>query len=179
MRVGARDVDRAFPGELLVIKVEDLIVEALEGAFGDRDEAHWQVQAGQPRGGLDQVREVLEVRLDLVAVTDAAHGGDQAQGLIRLDHESYDGTGRLIRLCLFSWVLPAGSTATGGAGWIRPAGRTAAGRRATRAGTPPSRATARSSRCQAPQPSPARAPARRSALLWRCRRAGIFRTVGG
>src|SRR5260370_22770268 len=130
--LGARDVDRAFPGELLVIKVEDLIVEALQGAFGDRDEAPRQVQAGQPRCGLDQVREVLEVRLDLVAVTDAAHGGDQAQGLIRLDHESYDGTGRLIRLCLFSWVLPACSTATGRARWFPPAGRTPAGVGTTR-----------------------------------------------
>src|SRR5260370_33636456 len=154
MRVGARDVDRAFPGELLVIKVEDLIVEALEGAFGDRDEAHWQVQAGQPRGGLDQVREVLEVRLDLVAVTDAAHGGDQAQGLIRLDHESYDGTGRLIRLCLFSWVLPAGSTATGGACCIRPACRSAAGWGTTRARTPPPGTNARSTGLPAPPPSP-------------------------
>src|SRR5262249_58395210 len=77
----ARDVDRAFPGELLVVEVKDLVVKTLQGAFGDGDEPHRQVQARQPRRGLDEVREVLEVRADLLAAPDAAHGGDQAQGL--------------------------------------------------------------------------------------------------
>jgi len=76
--LGTRDVDRAFPGELLVVEVQNLVVEALQRAFGDRDEPDRQVQAGQPRCGLDQVRQVLEVRRDLIAVTDASHGGYQA-----------------------------------------------------------------------------------------------------
>src|SRR5262249_9756531 len=82
----ARDVNRAFPRELLVVDVEDLVVESLQGAFGDGDEPHRQVQAGQPRCRLDEVREMLEVRAYLIAAPDATHGGDQAQGLIRLDH---------------------------------------------------------------------------------------------
>src|SRR5215467_7707400 len=82
----ARDVDRAFGGELLVVEVEDLVIETLQGAFGYGDEPHRQVQARQPRRGLDEVREVLEVRADLLAAPDAAHGGDEAQGLVWLDH---------------------------------------------------------------------------------------------
>ena len=88
VRLGTRDVDRALPRELLVIEVQDFVVETLQGAFGDRDEPHRQVQAGQPRRSLDEVREMLEVRLDLVTVADAAHGGYQAQGLIGLDHDA-------------------------------------------------------------------------------------------
>ena len=86
IRLRARDVDRALPRERFVVEVEDLVVEALQGAFGDGYQAHRQVHAGQPRRGLDQVRDVLQVHRDLTAVTDAAHGGDQAHGLIRLDH---------------------------------------------------------------------------------------------
>src|SRR5450432_164688 len=88
VRRGARDIDRAFARELLVIEVKDFVVETLQRALGDRDEPHRQVQAGQPRCGFDQVREVLEVRLDLTTVADATHGGYQAQGLIGLDHDS-------------------------------------------------------------------------------------------
>jgi hypothetical protein len=83
----ARDVDRAFPREIFVIEIKNLVIETLQCAFGDGDEPHRQVQAGQPRRGLDQVREVLEVRCDLIAAADATHSRDQAQGLIRLDHD--------------------------------------------------------------------------------------------
>lgn len=50
-----RDVARAFGGERLVIEVKKLVVEALQGSFGDGDEPYQQVQAGQLRPGLDQV----------------------------------------------------------------------------------------------------------------------------
>src|SRR5262249_30268412 len=86
IRLRARDVDRALPREPFVVEVEDLVVEALQGAFGDGYEPHRQVHAGQPRRRLDQMRDVLQVHRDLTAVTDAAHGGDQAYGLIGLDH---------------------------------------------------------------------------------------------
>ncbi len=92
----ARDVDRAFPCELLVVEVKDLVVEPLKGAFGDGDEPHRKVQAGQPRCRLDEVREMLEVRADLIAAPDATHGGDQAQGLVRLDH------GESLQRCLWA-----------------------------------------------------------------------------
>ena len=82
----AGDVNRAFGGELLVIEVEHLVVEPLQRSLGHGDQPDRQVQAGQPRRGLDQVREMLEVRLDLVTAADAAHRRNQAEGLIRLDH---------------------------------------------------------------------------------------------
>ena len=34
VRLRARDVDRAFPGELFVVEVKDFVVEALQGTFG-------------------------------------------------------------------------------------------------------------------------------------------------
>jgi hypothetical protein len=83
----AGDVDRALPRERLVIEVEYLVVEALQGAFRDGDQPHRQVQAGQPRRGLDQVREVLDVDTDLAAVADAPHRRYQAKGLVGLDHD--------------------------------------------------------------------------------------------
>src|SRR5580704_2024927 len=88
--VGLRpgDVNRALPRERLVIEVENLVVETLQCAFGYSDEPYRQVQAGQPRRGLDQVREMLEIRLDLTAMADAAHRRYQAEGLIGLDHDS-------------------------------------------------------------------------------------------
>ena len=46
VRLRSGDVDRALPGERLVIEVENLVVEALQGAFRDGDQPHRQVQAG-------------------------------------------------------------------------------------------------------------------------------------
>src|SRR6516225_4655144 len=77
----------AHSRERLVIEIEDLVVEALQGTFRNGDQAYRQVQAGQPRRGLDQVRDVLDVDADLVAVADAPHGGNQADGLVGLDHD--------------------------------------------------------------------------------------------
>jgi hypothetical protein len=55
--VGLRpgNVDCALAGEVLVVQVEDLVVEALQGALGDGDQAYRQVQAGQPGRRLDHV----------------------------------------------------------------------------------------------------------------------------
>jgi hypothetical protein len=44
--LGSGDVDRALPGERLVVQVENLVVEALQGAFRNGDQPHRQVQAG-------------------------------------------------------------------------------------------------------------------------------------
>src|SRR5712691_2506839 len=110
VRLGPRVVNRALGRELLVIEVKDLVVETLQGTFGDRDEPHRQVQAGQPRCRLDEVREVLEVRLDLVPVPDAAHGGYQAKCLIRIDHGSSLRPARPARRPACPLVLPAALT---------------------------------------------------------------------
>src|SRR5215469_11877587 len=81
-------VDRALTCERLVVQVENLVVEALQGAFRDGDEPDGKIKAGQPGSRLDQLRDVLEVDGDLIAVPDAPHGGNQADGLIGLDHDS-------------------------------------------------------------------------------------------
>ncbi len=80
------DIDRALPREGRVIQVEHLVVEGLQSALRERDQPHREVQARQPRRGLHQVREVLEVELDVLALADAAHGGDEADRGVRLDH---------------------------------------------------------------------------------------------
>src|SRR5580693_9531615 len=61
IRLGSGHVNRALARELLMIEVEDLVVEALKGPFRYGDEAHRQVEAGQPGRRLDQVRDVLQV----------------------------------------------------------------------------------------------------------------------
>jgi hypothetical protein len=58
----------------------------LKGAHGHGDEAHGQVEAGEPGGGCDQVSDVLVISLDLRPTTDAANARDQANGRIWGDH---------------------------------------------------------------------------------------------
>ena len=48
-----------------VVEVEHLVVERLQRALGEGDQPDREVQARQPRGGLHQVGEVLEVDLDV------------------------------------------------------------------------------------------------------------------
>src|SRR3989338_6371921 len=86
VRLLSRDVDCPLAGEGRVVEVEHLVVEALERTLGERDEAHRQVEAREPRRRLHQVREVLEVQRDVLALADAAHGGDEADGGVGLDH---------------------------------------------------------------------------------------------
>src|SRR6202034_2178838 len=86
VRLRTRDVDRALIRVRRVVRVEDLVVEALQGPLGKGDQPDREIKAGQPDRRLDQDRDVLEVDRDLVAVPDAPHGGNQADGLIWLDH---------------------------------------------------------------------------------------------
>src|ERR1700749_4378011 len=88
VRLRAGYVDRALPRDRLVVQVEPLVVEALQGPFGDGDQPDGQVEAGQPGRGLDQVRNVLQVDRDVGAAPDATHGGNKADGLVRLDHDA-------------------------------------------------------------------------------------------
>src|SRR4051812_40423301 len=84
--LGAGDVDGALAGVGDVIEVEHLVVERLEGALWNRDQSHGQIEAGEPRCGLNEVGDVIEVLLDLGAIADAPDGGDQANGGVRLWH---------------------------------------------------------------------------------------------
>ncbi len=89
-RVGLRAgyVDGAFTRKHGVIEVEYLVVEALQRALGQRDEAHRQLEAREPGGGLDQVFDVLEVRRDIIALSYSADCRNQPDGGVRLDHTS-------------------------------------------------------------------------------------------
>src|SRR5207302_6591521 len=69
----AGDVDGRLTCVRRMVQVEDLVGEALQGAFGQRDESHRQIQARQPRRGRDQVADVVQVALDLGALTDTSH----------------------------------------------------------------------------------------------------------
>src|SRR5207248_8411158 len=80
LRLITGDVDGALARERRVIEVEHLVVERLERALGERDEAHGQIEAREPRRGLHEMREVLEVDLDVLAAPDAPDGGYEADG---------------------------------------------------------------------------------------------------
>jgi hypothetical protein len=94
-RVGllAGNVDGALAGERHVVEVEHLVVEGLQRALRERDQAHRDIERGQPRGGLHQVAQMLEIDLDVLAPADAADGGDQTDGGVGLDHAISFSTG--------------------------------------------------------------------------------------
>src|SRR5438309_4018047 len=97
----ARDVDRALAREGRVVEVEHLVVERLQGTLRESDEAHGQVEAREPGGGLHEVGEVVEVDLDVLALADPSDGGDQTDGGVGLDHASY--LSRRVHAARLSW----------------------------------------------------------------------------
>src|SRR4029077_19100706 len=44
--LSARNVDRALARELDVIQIQNLVVEALQCTLGQRNQTHWQLEAG-------------------------------------------------------------------------------------------------------------------------------------
>ena len=88
LRLLAGDIDRALPGEGGVVEVQDLVVERLERALGKRDQPHRDGQAREPRGGLHQVVQVLDVDLDVASLPDPAHRRDESDRHVGLDHPS-------------------------------------------------------------------------------------------
>ncbi len=82
----ARNIDGAFPGKVRVIEVEHLVVEGLQGAFGEGDEPDGQVQAGEPGGRFDEMGQVLQVDLDISPGADTPNGGDETNSRIGFDH---------------------------------------------------------------------------------------------
>jgi hypothetical protein len=71
----AGNVDGAGPRELGVIDVEDLVVEALQRALGDGDEADRNVEVRQPERCLGQAFQMLQVLLDVLAAANAPSSG--------------------------------------------------------------------------------------------------------
>src|SRR6185295_17162072 len=68
-------------------EIEHLVVEPLQRALGEGDKPHGQIEARQPSRRLHEVRQVLEIDRDVLALADAAHGGDETDGGVRFDHE--------------------------------------------------------------------------------------------
>src|SRR5204862_7430888 len=87
-RLGARDVDSALARVGDVVQIEDFIIECLEATLGHGDQANRYIQARQPGGSFDQVRNVVQVFLDVGAVADAPDSWDQSDGGIGLGHTS-------------------------------------------------------------------------------------------
>src|SRR5262249_52859743 len=58
-------------------------------------------RTGQPRRGFDQVLEVLEICLDVVALPDAPHGGDETDGGVRANHAAFPPSVRSDHLLAF------------------------------------------------------------------------------
>ncbi len=89
--LGAGNVDRAGPGELDVIDVEHLVVEALERALGDRDQPHRNVEVRQPERRLGQAFQVFEVLRHVLAAADPPEARDQSDRGIGFDHAASRG----------------------------------------------------------------------------------------
>src|SRR3984893_9561189 len=82
----AGNVDGAGPRELYVIDVEDLVIEALQRALGDGDEADRNVEVRQPERRLGQAFQMLQILLDVLAATNAPEARDQSNRGIGFDH---------------------------------------------------------------------------------------------
>ena len=82
-----RNINGAGPRELGVVDVENLVVEPLQCAFWNGNEADGNVEAGQPKRRLDQAFEMLQVFGDVIAATDAPKGRDQPDCGIGFDHD--------------------------------------------------------------------------------------------
>jgi hypothetical protein len=59
-----------------MIEVENLVVEPLQRALGNGDEADRDVQIGQPERRLGQAFEVLQILLDVRAAANAPEARD-------------------------------------------------------------------------------------------------------
>src|SRR5437870_4109019 len=82
----ARDVDGASARELDVVQIQHLVVKRLQGTFRDRDQADRKVEARQPCSRLDQVRQMIEVDLDVLPLADASTCWNEADCGVRADH---------------------------------------------------------------------------------------------
>src|SRR4051794_5749732 len=82
----AGNVDRAGAREVCVIDVQDLVVETLQRTLGDGDQAHWNVEVGQPECRLGQAFQMFKVLFHVLPAADAPEARDQPDGVIRFDH---------------------------------------------------------------------------------------------
>ena len=71
---GTGNIDRAGMREFLVIEVENLVVEALQRAFGNRDQANRNVEVGQPIRRVGEAFEMFEIFFDFGATAHAPKG---------------------------------------------------------------------------------------------------------
>src|SRR5947209_16807977 len=80
------DVDGASTRELNVVEFQHLVVERLQRTFRDRDQADREVEARQPSSRLYQMRQMLEVDLDVLPLPDASNCWYEADCGVRADH---------------------------------------------------------------------------------------------
>ena len=72
-----------------MIDIQHFVIEAHQRTLGNREQAHRNIEIGQPEGGLGQALEMLDVVFDLLTSTNAPETRDQADGVIGLDHWCY------------------------------------------------------------------------------------------
>src|SRR5215472_15265571 len=82
----SRNIDRAIAREFGVVNVEHLVVESLERALGNRDEANRNIQIGEPEGSSCQAFQVIGAFFDVLAAADTPKARDQPDSSVRLDH---------------------------------------------------------------------------------------------
>ena len=81
------DVDSAVAGVGNMVEIHDLIVKRLQRTFGKGDQTNRQVKPGEPTRRFDDMALMFDVAHDVFALGNPPHGGNQADGIERLDHD--------------------------------------------------------------------------------------------
>ena len=69
-----------------VVEVEYFVIETLQRSLWKRDQSHREFEAGEPRGGLNQMPQVFEIHRNVVAGMDFPDRRDQSDRSVRFDH---------------------------------------------------------------------------------------------
>src|SRR5262249_1272383 len=83
---GPWNIDRALASERGMVEVQHLVIEALQRAFGHRNQPDRQIRARGPCSTFRQMGEMVEVDRDVRPRADAARGGNQPDRGIRRNH---------------------------------------------------------------------------------------------
>ena len=84
--LGARNIDATRASVVGVVHVEYFIIESHQRAFRNGEQTDRNIKIGKPECRLGEALEVLDVVFDFLAPANAPETGNEADGVIGLDH---------------------------------------------------------------------------------------------
>src|SRR5262249_33371923 len=84
--LGSRNVNAARASVVGMIHVQHFIIESHQRAFRNGEQTHRNIEIGKPERRLGETFEVLDVVFDFLAPANTPKTGDEADGIIWLDH---------------------------------------------------------------------------------------------